>query len=102
MGIQRDARITWCIIVPSKYWFHRSKRCSWKGIIRAVVGFPESNCNGVLNHIMHIPCIEQVFKGKKMPGRMGAKQRTVKNVWVYKIDPARNLMWVKGQVSSYL
>jgi large subunit ribosomal protein L3 len=33
-----------------------------------------------------------------MPGRMGGVQRTVKNVWVYKIDPARNLMWVKGQV----
>ncbi|KAF7144956.1 hypothetical protein RHSIM_Rhsim04G0248300 [Rhododendron simsii] len=40
----------------------------------------------------------KVLKGKKMPGRMGGKQRTVKNVWVYKIDPARNLMWVKGQV----
>ncbi|XP_022842386.1 50S ribosomal protein L3-2, chloroplastic-like [Olea europaea var. sylvestris] len=33
-----------------------------------------------------------------MPGHMGVEQRTVKNVWVYKIDPARNLMWVKGQV----
>ncbi|CAL5328473.1 unnamed protein product [Camellia sinensis] len=33
-----------------------------------------------------------------MPGRMGGKQRTVKNVWVYKIDPTRNLMWVRGQV----
>ncbi|XP_043710425.1 50S ribosomal protein L3-2, mitochondrial-like [Telopea speciosissima] len=40
----------------------------------------------------------KVFKGKKMPGRMGGKQCTVKNVWVYKIDPARNLMWVRGQV----
>lgn len=40
----------------------------------------------------------KVFKGKKMPGRMGGKQRTVKNVWVYRIDPARNLMWVRGQV----
>lgn len=40
----------------------------------------------------------KVFKGKKMPGRMGGKQCTVKNVWVYKIDPARNMMWVKGQV----
>ncbi|CAL9221202.1 unnamed protein product [Arabidopsis halleri] len=40
----------------------------------------------------------KVFKGKKMAGRMGADQRTVKNVWVYKIDPARNLMWVRGQV----
>ncbi|GFP83081.1 50S ribosomal protein l3-2 chloroplastic [Phtheirospermum japonicum] len=40
----------------------------------------------------------KVFKGKKMPGHMGVEQRTVKNVWVYKIDPARNLLWVKGQV----
>lgn len=40
----------------------------------------------------------KVFKGKKMAGHMGAAQRTVKNVWVYKIDPARNLMLVKGQV----
>ncbi|KAL8150280.1 hypothetical protein V2J09_020088 [Rumex salicifolius] len=40
----------------------------------------------------------KVFKGRKMPGRMGGVQRTVKNVWVYKIDPKRNLMWVKGQV----
>ncbi|XP_068654487.1 large ribosomal subunit protein uL3m-like [Aristolochia californica] len=40
----------------------------------------------------------RVFKGKKMPGRMGGKQSTVKNVWVYKIDPQRNLMYVKGQV----
>lgn len=40
----------------------------------------------------------KVFKGKKMAGRMGGNQRTVKNVWVYKIDPARNLMWLKGQV----
>lgn len=42
----------------------------------------------------------KVFKGKKMPGRMGGKQRTVKNVWVYKIEPQRNLMWVRGQVSQ--
>ncbi|KAG0452282.1 hypothetical protein HPP92_026061 [Vanilla planifolia] len=40
----------------------------------------------------------KVFKGKKMAGRMGGKQCTVKNVWVYKIEPARNIMWVKGQV----
>ncbi|KOM29476.1 hypothetical protein LR48_Vigan707s000800 [Vigna angularis] len=46
----------------------------------------------------HITGPGRVFKGKKMPGRMGGDQRTVKNVWVYKIDPARNLMWVKGQV----
>ncbi|WVZ00799.1 hypothetical protein V8G54_026868 [Vigna mungo] len=46
----------------------------------------------------HLTSAGKVFKGKKMAGRMGAEQRTVKSVWVYKIDPARNLMWVKGQV----
>jgi ribosomal protein L3 len=35
-----------------------------------------------------------------MPGRMGGVQRTVKNVWVYQIDPARNLLYLKGQVVS--
>ncbi|XP_058000718.1 50S ribosomal protein L3-2, mitochondrial [Hevea brasiliensis] len=40
----------------------------------------------------------KVLEGKKMPGRMGGNQITVKNVWVYKIHPARNLMWVRGQV----
>ncbi|KAH9287612.1 hypothetical protein KI387_031729, partial [Taxus chinensis] len=39
----------------------------------------------------------KVFKGKKMPGHMGHEQRTIKNIWIYKIDPARNLLWVKGQ-----
>ena len=31
---------------------------------------------------------------------MGGVQRTVKNVWVYQIDPARNLLYLKGQVIS--
>lgn len=48
--------------------------------------------------IENVTFFVQVFKGKKMPGRMGGKQRTVKNVWVYKIDPTRNLLWLRGQV----
>ncbi|CAL4964477.1 unnamed protein product [Urochloa decumbens] len=40
----------------------------------------------------------RVFKNRKMAGRMGGVQRTVKNVWVYQIDPARNLLYLKGQV----
>ncbi|KAL4590604.1 hypothetical protein LXL04_003541 [Taraxacum kok-saghyz] len=58
------------------------------------------------SHLMELHChidalvlqVRGMLLGKKMPGRMGGKQRTVKNVWVYKIDPARNLMWVRGQV----
>jgi len=43
----------------------------------------------------------KVFKGKKMAGRMGGKQRTVCNVWVVKVDPERNLIYVKGQVPGH-
>lgn len=44
----------------------------------------------------------QVFKGKKMAGHMGAVRRTVKNVWIYKIEPERDLMWVRGQVCAHI
>lgn len=44
----------------------------------------------------------QVFKGKKMAGHMGAVRRTVKNVWIYKVEPERDLLWVRGQVSCVL
>ncbi|OAO15615.1 50S ribosomal protein L3-2, partial [Blastocystis sp. ATCC 50177/Nand II] len=40
----------------------------------------------------------KTFKGKKMPGQMGNKNCTVQNLLVYKIDPKRNLIYVKGCV----
>lgn len=40
----------------------------------------------------------RVFKGKKMAGRMGGNRVTVDNVLVCKIDPTRNLIYVKGPV----
>jgi large subunit ribosomal protein L3 len=40
----------------------------------------------------------QVFKGEKMAGHMGAVRRTVKNVWIHKIEPEMDLVWVRGQV----
>lgn len=40
----------------------------------------------------------KVWKGKKMPGHMGARTRTVQNVRVHRVDPARNLLYVVGQV----
>ncbi len=41
---------------------------------------------------------ERVIKGKKMPGRMGYKRVTVKNLKVVKVDPKNNLLAVKGAV----
>lgn len=40
----------------------------------------------------------RVFKNKKMPGRMGSERVTVQNLKVMKIDPTRELLYVKGAV----
>ena len=40
----------------------------------------------------------RVFKGKKMPGRMGGERVTVQNLQVVKADAERNLLVVKGAV----
>ena len=40
----------------------------------------------------------RVFKGLRMAGHMGAKRRTQVGLTVHSIDPARNLLMVKGAV----
>ncbi len=40
--------------------------------------------------------INKVFKGKKLPGHMGHKKRTVQNLEIVKVDAERNLLLVKG------
>lgn len=41
---------------------------------------------------------QKVFKGKKMPGRMGHEQVTVKNLEVAYVDASNNLIGLKGAV----
>jgi large subunit ribosomal protein L3 len=41
---------------------------------------------------------QRVFKGKKMPGRMGSEKITVKNLKVVKVDKDNNLIAVRGAV----
>lgn len=40
----------------------------------------------------------RVFKGKKMPGRMGAEKVTTQNLQVVEADPERELLLVRGSV----
>ena len=40
----------------------------------------------------------RIFKGKKMPGHMGAEQVTVQNLDVVLVDPERNVIAVRGAV----
>ncbi|PIC99782.1 MULTISPECIES: 50S ribosomal protein L3 [unclassified Sporosarcina] len=41
---------------------------------------------------------QRVFKGKKLPGRMGGKTITIQNVEIVRVDLERNLILVKGNV----
>ena len=66
--------------------------------------FNESrNTHGFKGNIRRVGSIgsmypQKVFKGKKMPGRMGYEQVTVKNLEVAYIDAANNLIGLKGAV----
>jgi large subunit ribosomal protein L3 len=40
----------------------------------------------------------RVIKGKKMPGQYGDEQQTMLNVRVEKVDPERNLIYIRGGV----
>jgi len=42
--------------------------------------------------------IGHVFKGKKMPGRMGNERLTAQNLTVMRIDAEKNLLAIKGSV----
>ena len=48
VGFCWNACITWCIIITSKYWLYRSKRCSWKGIYS-------------YSHDFHVGTISHIF-----------------------------------------
>ena len=40
----------------------------------------------------------RVFKGKKMPGHMGNRRVTVKNLEVISVEGDKNLMYIKGAI----
>ena len=40
----------------------------------------------------------RVFKGKKMPGRMGGKRKTIQNLQVVRVDAERSLLFLRGGV----
>ena len=40
----------------------------------------------------------RVFKGKKLPGHMGAERITVQNLQVVKVDSENNLIAIKGAI----
>ena len=45
--------------------------------------------------------VGRVFKGKKMPGRMGGKSNTSKGLLVYKLDHEKGLIYLKGCLAGH-
>jgi len=45
--------------------------------------------------------MERVWRGKKMPGRLGGVRTTVKNLQVVKVDKDNNLLAVRGAVPGH-
>ena len=43
----------------------------------------------------------KIIKGKKMPGRMGGKRKTVKGLQVVKVDADKNLLMIKGAIPGF-
>lgn len=43
----------------------------------------------------------RVFKGKRMPGQLGANRQTIRNLTVAAVDEAENLIFIKGAVPGY-
>jgi large subunit ribosomal protein L3 len=43
----------------------------------------------------------KVFKGKRMPGRMGNERQTVRNLVVVKVDGEQNLLFIRGGVPGH-
>ena len=40
----------------------------------------------------------RTFPGKKMPGRLGGKRRTIQNLQIARVDTARNLLMIRGAI----
>jgi large subunit ribosomal protein L3 len=43
----------------------------------------------------------RTYPGRKMPGHMGVERRTVQNLVVVRVQPERNLLFVKGSIAGH-
>ena len=80
-----------------------SKGKGFAGTVKRHNFIESRNTHGFKGNIRRVGSIgsmypQKVWKGKKMPGRMGHEQVTVKNLVVSYIDVEKNLLGVKGAV----
>ncbi|MBQ3296610.1 50S ribosomal protein L3 [Candidatus Saccharibacteria bacterium] len=80
-----------------------SKGKGFAGTVKRHNFIESRNTHGFKGNIRRVGSIgsmypQKVWKGKKMPGRMGHEQVTVKNLVVAYIDAEKNLIGLKGAV----
>ena len=80
-----------------------SKGKGFAGTVKRHNFIESRNTHGFKGNIRRVGSIgsmypQKVWKGKKMPGRMGHEQVTVKNLTVAYVDAAKNLIGLKGAV----
>ena len=80
-----------------------SKGKGFAGTVKRHNFIESRNTHGFKGNIRRVGSIgsmypQKVWKGKKMPGRMGHDQVTVKNLMVAYIDAEKNLIGLKGAV----
>ncbi len=80
-----------------------SKGKGFAGTVKRHNFIESRNTHGFKGNIRRVGSIgsmypQKVWKGKKMPGRMGHEQVTVKNLTVAYVDAEKNLIGLKGAV----
>jgi large subunit ribosomal protein L3 len=81
----------------------RTKGRGFQGVVKrhGFAGFPKTHGHPSVRLAGSIgPGTDpsRVIKGRKMPGQMGTERKTLRNLQVVKIDPERNLLFVRGAV----
>ncbi len=62
----------------------------WGWVVTAGLWITEAGSLGAI--------INRVFKGKKLPGRMGGNTRTMQNLKIVRVDTENNVLLIKGNV----
>ena len=81
-----------------------SKGKGFAGVVKRYGFAGKNSSHGTPDRVRHPGSIGQgttpgkVWKGKKMPGHMGARPVTTRGLIVVGVDPDRNLLFVKGAV----
>jgi len=80
-----------------------SKGKGFQGVVKRHGFHGHNTTHGTKDQVRHPGSIgaggvQHVVKGKKMAGRMGGDKVTLKNLEIIDIDPAKNLLYIKGAI----